>query len=78
MMASGLDCNDATANKWAGTISMKKSSDWTQYTLNLPMAQTPGEYFHYCNPSAIKETHPGNPAIITNAKTWAGPSWPSE
>jgi len=49
MMASGLDCNDATANKWAGTISMKKSSDWTQYTLNLPMAQTPGEYFHYCN-----------------------------
>ncbi len=49
MMASGLDCNDATANKWAGTISMKKSNDWTQYTLNLPMAQTPGVYFHYCN-----------------------------
>ncbi len=23
MMASGLDCNDATANKWAGTIAMK-------------------------------------------------------
>lgn len=49
MMASGLDCNDATANKWAGTIAMIKSNDWTQYTLNLPMAQTPGEYFHYCN-----------------------------
>jgi hypothetical protein len=28
---------------------MTKSNDWTQYTLNLPMAQTPGEYFHYCN-----------------------------
>ncbi len=49
MMASGLDCNDASANRWAGTIAMKKSSDWTQYTLDLPMAQTPGEYFHYCN-----------------------------
>jgi len=49
MMASGLDCNDATANKWAGTIAMKKSNDWTQYTLDLPMAQTPGEYFHYCS-----------------------------
>lgn len=49
MMASGFDCNDATANKWAGTIAMKKSDDWTQYTLNLPMAQPPGEYFHYCN-----------------------------
>ena len=49
MMASGLDCNDATANKWAGTIAMKKSNDWTQYTLDLPMAQTPGKFFHYCN-----------------------------
>jgi len=49
MMASGLNCNDASANRWAGTIAMKKSKDWTQYTLNLPMAQAPGEYFHYCN-----------------------------
>ncbi len=49
MMASGLDCNDASANRWAGTIAMLKSNDWTQYTLNLPMAQRPGEYFHYCN-----------------------------
>ena len=48
-MASGLDCNDASANRWAGTIAMTKSNDWTQYTLDLPMAQTPGEYFHYCN-----------------------------
>jgi CubicO group peptidase (beta-lactamase class C family) len=47
IMASGFDCNDASANRWAGTIAMTKSSDWTQYTLNLPMAQTPGEYFHY-------------------------------
>jgi len=49
IMASGLDCNDASANRWAGTITMTKSNDWTQYTLNLPMAQAPGEYFQYCN-----------------------------
>ena len=49
IMASGLDCKDASANRWAGTIAMTKSSDWTQYTLDLPMAQAPGEYFHYCN-----------------------------
>ena len=48
-MTSGLDCRDATANNWAGTLAMRKSDDWTQYALNLPMAQTPGEYFHYCN-----------------------------
>ncbi len=48
-MTSGLECKDATANNWAGTMAMKKSDDWTQYTLNLPMAQTPGECFHYCN-----------------------------
>jgi len=48
-MTSGLDCKDATANNWAGTIAIKESDDWTQYALNLPMAQTPGEYFQYCN-----------------------------
>ena len=49
IMGSGFDCNDATENNWAGTIAMKKSDDWTQYTLNLPMAQPPGKHFHYCN-----------------------------
>lgn len=48
-MTSGLDCKDATANNWAGTIAMRRSDDWTQYALDLPMAQTPGKYFHYCN-----------------------------
>ncbi len=28
---------------------MRKSNDWTQYNLNLPMAQMPGQYFNYCN-----------------------------
>lgn len=49
MMASGLDCNNGSVNKLAGTIAMRKSNDWTQYNLNLPMAQMPGEYFYYCN-----------------------------
>ncbi len=49
IMGSGFDCNDASENNWAGTIAMKKSADWTQYTLNLPMADTPGKSFHYCN-----------------------------
>jgi len=49
MMASGMDCNDATANNWAGTFAMKKSPDWTQHTLNLPMIHAPGTVFHYCN-----------------------------
>lgn len=49
MMASGLDCNSGSANKLAGTIAMRKSDDWTQYNLNLPMAQMPGEHFDYCN-----------------------------
>jgi CubicO group peptidase (beta-lactamase class C family) len=49
VMTSGLDCNDGSANKWAGTLSMRKSNDWSQYILNLPMAHTPGAYFHYCN-----------------------------
>ena len=39
MMTSGLDCNYGSVNKWAGTITMRKSNDWTQYNLNLPMAQ---------------------------------------
>ncbi len=48
-MTSGFDCNDGSANQWAGTIAMRKTNDWTQYTLNLPMARKPGETFHYCN-----------------------------
>jgi len=48
-MSSGFDCNDGSANQWAGTVAMRKTNDWTQYTLNLPMVQKPGESFHYCN-----------------------------
>ena len=45
MMASGFDCKDGSANKWATTVEMRKSEDWTQYMLNLPMAYKSGEHF---------------------------------
>ncbi len=46
-MASGLDCKDGSANNWATTVEMRKSEDWTQYMLNLPMAYKSGEHFQY-------------------------------
>ena len=49
MMASGLNCNDGPEKKWAGVFEMMKSNDWVQYTLDLPMEKTPGEWFDYCN-----------------------------
>jgi CubicO group peptidase (beta-lactamase class C family) len=49
IMASGFDCEDGSANKWATTVEMRKSEDWTQYALNLPMARKPGEHYQYCN-----------------------------
>ena len=49
MMASGLNCNDGWEKNWAGLFEMMKSNDWVQYTLDLPMEKTPGEWFDYCN-----------------------------
>jgi len=49
MMASGLNCNDGWEKNWAGLFEMMKSNDWVQYTLDLPIEKTPGEWFDYCN-----------------------------
>jgi CubicO group peptidase (beta-lactamase class C family) len=49
MMASGLDCQDSYLYDWRGLFEMKKSGDWAQYVLDLPMAGPPGESFEYCN-----------------------------
>jgi len=49
MMASGFECKDGSANKWKTTVEMRKSEDWAQYALNLPMAHKPGEHYQYCN-----------------------------
>jgi Beta-lactamase class C and other penicillin binding proteins len=36
----------------ASTIEMLQSSDWTKYTLDLPMDEKPGTSFNYCNGAA--------------------------
>jgi len=68
IMASGLDCKDGSANEWATTLEMRKTDDWTQYALNLPMAHKPGEYYQYCNAashllSAIINESTGMPTL---------------
>jgi CubicO group peptidase (beta-lactamase class C family) len=49
MMASGFDCQDSYFYDWKGIFEMKKSGDWAQYVLDLPMAGPPGKNFEYCN-----------------------------
>jgi len=49
MMASGLKCRDSYLYRWVGFFEMRNSSDWAQYVLDLPMAESPGEKFEYCN-----------------------------
>jgi len=48
-MASGLQCRDSYLYKWVGLYEMQKSTDWTQYILDLPSVEPPGERFEYCN-----------------------------
>lgn len=49
MMASGLNCQDSYLYGWRGLSEMKKSVDWAQHVLDLPMAAPPGAKFEYCN-----------------------------
>ena len=48
-MSSGLDCRDNWRYRWRGIQEMKRSSDWVQFMLDLPMAEKPGTKFNYCN-----------------------------
>ena len=48
-MASGLDCRDSYRYNWKGLNEMKRSGDWGQHVLNLPMVGPPGSNFEYCN-----------------------------
>ena len=48
-MTSGLKCRDTGWYDWEGLNDMKKSIDWMQYVLDLPMEAPPGELFVYCN-----------------------------
>jgi CubicO group peptidase (beta-lactamase class C family) len=49
MMASGLKCRDSYLYRRVGLFDMWNSNDWSQYVLDLPMAEAPGEKFEYCN-----------------------------
>ena len=48
-MTSGLECRDSYLYRWKGLIELRASADWGQYVLDLPMVETPGERFEYCN-----------------------------
>ena len=49
MMAPGLQCRDSYRYDWRGIFEMRQSADWTQFMLDLPMAEAPGTRFEYCN-----------------------------
>jgi CubicO group peptidase (beta-lactamase class C family) len=48
-MSSGLDCRDNWRYRWRGLQEMKRSPDWVQFMIDLPMAEKPGTQFNYCN-----------------------------
>jgi CubicO group peptidase (beta-lactamase class C family) len=48
-MTSGLECRDSYLYRWKGLIALRASADWGLYVLDLPMVETPGERFEYCN-----------------------------
>ena len=48
-MSSGLDCRDNWRYRWRGIKEMKRSSDWVQFMIDLPMDGKPGTKFNYCN-----------------------------
>ena len=48
-MTSGLNTKDNFSYRWDGLEKMKKSKDWIQYALDLPMADEPGNTFEYSN-----------------------------
>ncbi|GAA3584954.1 serine hydrolase [Snuella lapsa] len=52
-MSSGLDCNDWDNKSKGQEDKVYKKKDWLQYTLDLPMVNTPGEVSHYCSMGVV-------------------------
>ena len=52
-MTSGFRCRDSYIYGWSGLNRMRASKDWIQFMLDLPMAETPGTKFEYCNGSSF-------------------------
>lgn len=61
-MTSGLECKDSYQYQWSGLAEMRSSTDWAQHVLDLPMAESPGKRFEYCNGNSLLLS-----AIIQNA-----------
>jgi CubicO group peptidase (beta-lactamase class C family) len=51
-MMSGYECDDLTTH-FACENAMYRSEDWVQYSLDLPFAHSPGEYWAYNSSSLI-------------------------
>ena len=52
-MTSGLDCDQGIeGGKQQTMVDTYRSSNWTQFMLDRPMAHPPGELFNYCNGNA--------------------------
>ena len=52
-MSSGLECNDWDPKSKGQEDRVYKKKDWLQYTLDLPVANNPGEVSAYCSMGAI-------------------------
>ena len=52
-MSSGLECNDWDPKSRGQEDRVYRKKDWLQYTMDLPMANDPGEVSAYCSMGAI-------------------------
>ena len=52
-MTSGFECDDHQADAFVCERGMKKSKDWLEYALSLPMAYRPGEHWAYNSASLV-------------------------
>ena len=48
-MTSGFNCQDSYLHRYVGLTAMRRSPDWAQHVLDLPMIAEPGQAFEYCN-----------------------------
>lgn len=53
MMATGWDCRDSYLYDWEGLRELRRSDDWVQHALDLPMSEAPGTDFEYCNEASF-------------------------
>lgn len=66
-MTTGLDCRDSIFYQWAGLMELRGSEDWVRYMLDLPVRESPGSRFNYCNGASFLLT-----AIIQEATGQSG------